>query len=91
MTDESGDRYEIERIVEKRYRNTRLEYLIKWRGYADSQNTWEPCKYRSTMVFALVHLSSSAASEQHRRRTRGRATRRVRTLQQASAAAEGHG
>ena len=44
MTDESVDRYEIERIVEKRYRNARLEYLIKWRGYPDSQNTWEPCK-----------------------------------------------
>ncbi len=41
MTDE---RFEIERIVEKRYRNDRLEYLIKWRGYPDSQNTWEPCK-----------------------------------------------
>ncbi|CAF2207827.1 unnamed protein product [Rotaria magnacalcarata] len=37
-----GDRFEIERIVDKRYRNDRLEYLIKWRGYPDSQNTWEP-------------------------------------------------
>jgi hypothetical protein len=45
MTDE---RFEIERIVEKRYRNDRLEYLIKWRGYPDSQNTWEPCKLIST-------------------------------------------
>ncbi len=45
MTDEGSERFEIERIVDKRYRNDRLEYLIKWRGYPDSQNTWEPCKY----------------------------------------------
>ena len=44
MADEGGERYEIERIVDKRYRNDRVEYLIKWRGYSDSQNTWEPCK-----------------------------------------------
>jgi hypothetical protein len=44
MTDDGSDRFEIERIVDKRYRNDRLEYLIKWRGYPDSQNTWEPCK-----------------------------------------------
>ncbi|CAF1618438.1 unnamed protein product [Rotaria sp. Silwood1] len=35
-------RFEIERIVDKRYRNDHVEYLIKWRGYPDSQNTWEP-------------------------------------------------
>ncbi|CAF3920065.1 unnamed protein product [Adineta steineri] len=42
MADESVERFEIERIVDKRYRNNQLEYLIKWRGYPDSQNTWEP-------------------------------------------------
>ncbi|UJR21714.1 hypothetical protein I4U23_024791 [Adineta vaga] len=42
MADDVGERFEIERIVDKRYRNDRLEYLIKWRGYPDSQNTWEP-------------------------------------------------
>lgn len=42
--EESGERFEIERIVDKRYRNDRMEYLIKWRGYPDTQNTWEPCK-----------------------------------------------
>lgn len=45
MSDEGGERFEIERIVEKRYRNNRLEYLIKWRGYSNSENTWEPGRY----------------------------------------------
>ena len=44
MGDDDGERFEIEYIVDKRYRKDQVEYLIKWRGYPDSQNTWEPCK-----------------------------------------------
>ncbi|CAF1482039.1 unnamed protein product [Rotaria sp. Silwood1] len=41
MTNED-EHFEIERIVDKRYRNDHVKYLIKWRGYPDSQNTLEP-------------------------------------------------
>ncbi|CAF1536197.1 unnamed protein product [Didymodactylos carnosus] len=41
-TSTGGEQFEIERIVDKRFRNGRLEYLIKWRDYSESQNTWEP-------------------------------------------------
>ena len=34
--------YVIERIIRGRYRNGRLEYLIKWRYIPNLQNTWEP-------------------------------------------------
>ena len=34
--------YEVEQIVRGRYRNKRLEYLIKWRNFPHSRNTWEP-------------------------------------------------
>ena len=34
--------YVIEHIIRGRYRNGRLEYLIKWRDFPKSRNTWEP-------------------------------------------------
>ena len=39
-----GDReYTIEKILEKRIApNGKVEYLLKWKGYSDAWNTWEP-------------------------------------------------
>jgi hypothetical protein len=34
--------YVIERIVKGRYKNKRLEYLVKWKFFPNSRNTWEP-------------------------------------------------
>ena len=34
--------YVIERILRGRFKNKRLEYLIKWQGFPNSRNTWEP-------------------------------------------------
>ncbi|KAJ0971137.1 hypothetical protein J5N97_019096 [Dioscorea zingiberensis] len=34
--------YEIEDIRKKRIRKGKLQYLIKWRGWPETANTWEP-------------------------------------------------
>src|SRR6266481_7044001 len=38
------DKYEVERIIAHRQfgQSKRLQYLIKWKGYPKSDNTWEP-------------------------------------------------
>lgn len=36
--------YEIERIVGQRGSGAGLKYHIKWVGYGDEHNTWEPAK-----------------------------------------------
>jgi len=36
------DAYEVECVVDKRTRRGRIEYLVKWIGYADHENSWEP-------------------------------------------------
>ncbi|CAG5097242.1 Oidioi.mRNA.OKI2018_I69.XSR.g14993.t1.cds [Oikopleura dioica] len=42
MSVASEEEFEVEKILGKRKRQGGIEYLIKWAGYDDEQNTWEP-------------------------------------------------
>ena len=34
--------YSVERIVKKRVIDGKVQYFLKWMGYPESENTWEP-------------------------------------------------
>ncbi|UJR13555.1 hypothetical protein I4U23_000569 [Adineta vaga] len=38
---ESENEFQVEAIVDKRTRGKKIQYLLKWKGYADADNTWE--------------------------------------------------
>jgi len=42
---ELEDEYIVDAIVDKRIRNNKVEYLLKWKGYDELNNTWEPKKH----------------------------------------------
>jgi hypothetical protein len=40
--EEEEEDYEVERIIEKRGAGKKLRYLVKWKGWPEEDNTWEP-------------------------------------------------
>jgi len=34
--------YIVEKILDKRIKSNKVQYFLKWKGYPDTDNTWEP-------------------------------------------------
>jgi hypothetical protein len=72
---EGEEEYQVEWIIAHRHfgRSKMLQYLIKWEGYPDSDNTWEPaqqvhapeliCKYHQAVPLTAIKMTSSKQSK----------------------------
>ena len=41
VTEDHDEEYEVDYVVDSRYKGKRLEYLIHWKGWSDTDRTWE--------------------------------------------------
>jgi hypothetical protein len=58
--------YEIEKILQERPTRNRksMQYLVKWKGYLDSENSWLPAKELTHAQELLNTFKSKHASKE---------------------------
>ena len=42
LNQEGAEEYEVENILDSRFFRSKLEYLVKWKGYGPQENSWQP-------------------------------------------------
>ena len=62
MDNDDSDTYNVERILGKRKNHGKLEYLVKWEGFPDDQNTWEPIKHLSNVSHLISEYENQNRS-----------------------------
>ena len=42
VTEDREEEYEVKSIIDSRYKGKRLEYLVQWKGWSETDRMWEP-------------------------------------------------
>ena len=62
VTEDREEEYEVERIIDSHYKGRCLEYLVHWKGWSNSDRTWEPVSNLGNAADAVwdFHLAHPA-------------------------------
>ena len=66
VTEDRDEEYEVESVVDSRYKGKRLEYLIHWKGWSETDHTWEPLSNLGNAGDAVLDFHASHPSAPRR-------------------------
>ena len=65
VTEDRDNKWEVDHIIDSRLKNKKLKYLIYWKGYDDSDRTWEPKSNLGNAKDAIHNFHKSHSSTPH--------------------------
>ena len=68
ISPEGEEIWEVEKILGKRTKNGQLQYLLRWKGYNESWDTWTPASDFENMDELVQEFESSTLQHHKRRR-----------------------
>ncbi|XP_034721627.1 chromobox protein homolog 1-like, partial [Etheostoma cragini] len=73
--EQEEEEYVVEKVLDRRVVKGRVEFLLKWKGFSDEENTWEPQDNPDLDLFA-EYMQNTRRRRRRRRRARGKLSRR---------------
>ena len=65
VTEDRDNEWEVDHIMDSHLKNKKLEYLVHWRGYDDSDRTWELKSNLGNVKDAIQDFHESHSSALH--------------------------
>ena len=62
VTEDRDEEYEVEFVVDSRYKGKRLEYLVHWKGWSETDRNWEPVSNLGNAADAVHDFHASHPS-----------------------------
>lgn len=66
--------YEVEKVVDRRERRSAVEYLIRWKGFSQDEDTWQPLSHLRGISKLVEKFNKGSKLVEDRPETHGHST-----------------